>query len=82
MSRTATLLPLSEAAIGKRFRLVKIDGGHRMTRRLLALGLSLGTELEVVQRRGQGVHVERRAGVRRVESMWLVDDGLSEVWSW
>jgi ferrous iron transport protein A len=59
MSGTPTLLPLSEAAIGKRFRLVKINGGHRMTRRLLALGLSLGTELEVVQRRGRGVVVAR-----------------------
>ena len=34
-------------------------GGHRLTRRLLALGLSLGTELEVVQRRGRGVVVAR-----------------------
>jgi Fe2+ transport system protein FeoA len=46
MSRAAPILPLSEAAIGKRFRLVKINGGHRLTRRLLALGLSLGTEFE------------------------------------
>jgi ferrous iron transport protein A len=59
MSGAPTLLPLSEAAIGKRFRLVKINGGHRMTRRLLALGLGLGTELEVVQRRGRGVVVAR-----------------------
>ena len=61
MSRTASILPLSEAAIGKRFRLVKIDGGHRLTRRLLALGLSLGTEFEVVQRRAQVVE-QRRMG--------------------
>ena len=59
MSQTANILPLSEAAIGKRFRQVKINGGHRLTRRLLALGLSLGTELEVVQRRGRGVVVAR-----------------------
>jgi ferrous iron transport protein A len=59
MSHGATLLPLSEATIGKRFRLVEIHGGHRLTRRLLALGLSLGTELEVVQRRGRGVVVAR-----------------------
>jgi ferrous iron transport protein A len=59
MSHGATLLPLSEAAIGKRFRLVEINGGHRLTRRLLALGLGLGTELEVVQRRGRGVVVAR-----------------------
>jgi len=59
MSPGTTLLPLSEAAIGKRFRLVEIHGGHRLTRRLLALGLSLGTELEVVQRRGRGVVVAR-----------------------
>jgi ferrous iron transport protein A len=59
MSPGTTLLPLSEAAIGKRFRLVEIHGGHRLTRRLLALGLGLGTELEVVQRRGRGVVVAR-----------------------
>lgn len=59
MSRTPPVLPLSEAAIGKRFRLVKINGGHRLTRRLLALGLGLGTEFEVVQRRGRGVVVAR-----------------------
>jgi ferrous iron transport protein A len=59
MSQAAPILPLSEAAIGKRFRLVKINGGHRLTRRLLALGLSLGTEFEVVQRRGRGVVVAR-----------------------
>ena len=35
MSQAAPILPLSEAAIGKRFRLVKINGGHRLTRRLL-----------------------------------------------
>jgi len=59
MSRTASIFPLSEAAIGTRYRLVKINGGHRLTRRLLSLGLGLGTELEVVQRRGRGVVVAR-----------------------
>ena len=59
MSRTVSILPLSEAAIGKRFRLVQINGGHRLTRRLMALGLGLGTELEVVQRRGHGIVVAR-----------------------
>jgi Fe2+ transport system protein FeoA len=53
------LVPLSELAIGQRLRLLRVVGGQRLQRRLLALGLSLGGEIEVVQRRGGGVVVAR-----------------------
>jgi len=40
-------------------RLVSIDGGRRLQLRLLALGLGIGSEAELVQRRPGGVVVAR-----------------------
>ena len=51
--------PLSELAIGQRMRLVRVSGGRRLKRRLLALGLNLGGEVEIVQRRDGGVVLAR-----------------------
>ncbi|MCB1725128.1 MAG: ferrous iron transport protein A [Gammaproteobacteria bacterium] len=51
--------PLNELAVGQRMRLVRVLGGQRLKRRLLALGLNIGGELEVVQRRGGGVVLAR-----------------------
>ncbi len=48
---------LSEVPPGRRVRLVSINGGRRFTRRMLALGLSVGNELDVLHRRGRGVVV-------------------------
>jgi len=55
------VLPLCDLAVGQRLRLVRIDGGPRLQRRLLALGLSLDGELELVQRRPGGVVLARGA---------------------
>lgn len=55
------VVPLSDLPVGQRLRLVRVDGGRRLQRRLLALGLSLGGELELVQRRGGGVVLARGA---------------------
>lgn len=55
------IVPVSELAVGQRIRLVKVDGGQRLQRRLLALGLSVGGEAELVQRRGRGVVLARGA---------------------
>lgn len=52
---------VSELAVGQRLRLVGVDGGMRLRRRLLALGLTLGGEAELVQRRGGGVVLARGA---------------------
>ncbi len=49
--------PLSETPVGTRVRLVAVDGGRKLTRRLLSLGLSIGTEVEVLHHRGHGVVV-------------------------
>jgi ferrous iron transport protein A len=53
------LVSLNHAQPGDRVRLVSIKGGRQMTRRLLALGISLGNELDVLHRRGRGVVVAR-----------------------
>lgn len=52
-------MSLDQVGPGTRVRLVAIEGGRQMTRRLLALGISLGSELEVLHRRGRGVVVGR-----------------------
>ncbi len=51
--------PMTEIPVGRRARLVKIEGGRELTRRLLGLGLSINDEVEVLQHRGRGVVVAR-----------------------
>ncbi len=48
---------LSQVAPGQRVRLVSIQGDRVLTRRLLALGLSVGNEVEVLHRRNGDVVV-------------------------
>jgi ferrous iron transport protein A len=49
-------VPLSDVPVNAgRWRLAQIAGGDRLRRRLLALGLNVGGEVEVIQRRGGGV---------------------------
>ncbi len=52
-------VPLVDLAVGQRLRLVRVDGGKRLKRRLLALGLVVGGEAELVQRRPGGVVLAR-----------------------
>jgi ferrous iron transport protein A len=49
------LRPLSETPVGQRLRLVRVDGGQRLKRRLMALGISVGGQAELLQRRAGGV---------------------------
>lgn len=53
------VISLNLAPPGKRVKLVSIQGGRQMVRRLLALGLSVGSELDVLHHRGHGVVVAR-----------------------
>ena len=48
---------LSETPVGRRARVVAIDGGRELARRLLSLGLCVGTEIEVLHHRGRAVVV-------------------------
>lgn len=50
---------LSEIHVGQKVRLVAVDGGRQLIRRLMSLGLSIGTEIEVLHHRGRGVVVAR-----------------------
>ena len=54
-----TAKALSAFSVGHRVRLVSIDGGRALVRRLRALGLSEGNELEVLHLRSGGVVVAR-----------------------
>jgi ferrous iron transport protein A len=49
--------PLHQAPVGQSLSLIKIEGDHALIRRLLGLGIRLGTQIMVTQRRGGGVVV-------------------------
>lgn len=51
--------PLSDIPKGDKIRLAQINGGRKLSRRLLALGISLGNELEVLHQRSSGVVVAK-----------------------
>lgn len=51
------LRKLNQISVGQKVRLEAIDGGHRLIRKLLGLGIRVGTKLIVTQRRGAGVVV-------------------------
>ena len=50
---------LSSVPVGQRVRLNAIHGGKILTRRLLSLGISLGSEFEVINHRNDGVVLAR-----------------------
>ena len=52
---TAPEVPLSMAATGKPLRVVRIDAGGGLTRRLADLGLTPGVEIERVDAAGAGL---------------------------
>ncbi len=57
MSHRENAVPLSQLSTGRSGRLAEIQGGRQLTRRLLALGLRIGSEIQVLHRRGTGVVV-------------------------
>jgi ferrous iron transport protein A len=56
-------LPLVQLPVGRHARIVEIRGGRELSRRLLALGLRVGVDLDLLHRRGRGV-VVGRSGIR------------------
>ena len=50
---------LSEVVVGQKVRLVAVDGSRQLVRRLMSLGLSIGSEVEVLRHRDRGVVVAR-----------------------
>ena len=51
------LIRLNQLPTGNRAQIVRIVGGRQLARRLLSLGLRVGAELQVLQRRGRSVVV-------------------------
>jgi ferrous iron transport protein A len=51
------LITLAKLPVGCRAYIRRIQGGRQMTHRLLGLGLRVGSEIELTQRRGSGVVV-------------------------
>jgi ferrous iron transport protein A len=58
------MCPLSDLALGARGRVAEIRGGRQLARRLQGLGLRIGSEVEMLHRRGKGVVVS--VGATRV----------------
>jgi len=52
-------LALAMADEGCQVRIVALRAGHNLDRRLTDLGLNIGSELRIVQRRGGGLVVAR-----------------------
>ena len=49
--------PLNELAVGDRARIIEILGDKSQTRRLISLGVRVGSELEILHFRSRGVVV-------------------------
>jgi ferrous iron transport protein A len=60
---TNQLVTLARLPVGGRACIRHIQGGRRLVHRLLSLGLRVGSEIELTQRRGGGV-VVANAGTR------------------
>jgi ferrous iron transport protein A len=56
--------PLSDLPLGARGRIAEIRGGRQLAHRLQGLGLRVGSEVEMLHRRGGGVVVS--VGATRV----------------
>ena len=72
----ATLTPLSELPLGASARIAEIRGGRTLARRLLALGLRVGSQILVLHHRGGGLvvsHGEARValGGGIVDKLWV-----------
>jgi ferrous iron transport protein A len=70
------LIPLSDLPLGKAARVVEIRGGRQLVRRLLGLGLRVGSEILVLHHRGSGLvvsHGETRValGGGVVDKLWV-----------
>ena len=56
--------PLCDLPSGTRARVLAIQGGKSLHRKLLALGLRVGSEVRLLQHRNRGVVVATQAGTR------------------
>ncbi|HFQ15677.1 MAG TPA: ferrous iron transport protein A [Rhodobacteraceae bacterium] len=57
-------LPLALAGEGEHVRIHGLKGGKGLTRRLMDLGLALGSEVRIIQRRPGGAMIVARGNLR------------------
>lgn len=69
---------LSTVPVGKKVRLISIQGGRKLTRRLLALGITQGNEFEILHHRSGGV-VVGKGGNRVALGVGVADKLVIEV---
>lgn len=55
MAQNIPMTVLSDALVGQTLRIVQVDGGKTLNRRLRSLGLTPGTTVKILQHRGRGV---------------------------
>ena len=56
-SAQSAFIPLAELPVGIPARIAEVRGGRQLARRLLALGLRVGSEIMVLHHRGSGLVV-------------------------
>lgn len=83
MPQSAELIRLTDLPQRTPARLAEIQGGRHLMRRLLSLGLRQGSQLSVVQRRGQGLvlatgEVRIAVGSGIADKLWVAPCDLSE----
>ena len=57
-------LPLAMASEGESLRIVSLTGGRGFHEKLVSMGLNVGDEIEIVQRRAGGTLVIAKGGIR------------------
>lgn len=71
MRENTTAITLDQLPIGEHARIIEISGGKSMTRKMMGLGLKVGSEVDVIHRRGHGVVVGKNGN--RI----AIGDGIS-----
>ncbi|RME37503.1 MAG: ferrous iron transport protein A [Thermoflexia bacterium] len=64
MANEGDFIPLNALHTGEKGRIAKLTGGHSLRNRMLALGLTPGAEVTVLQNYGRGPMLVRVRDVR------------------
>ncbi len=73
------VIPLAELPTGARGKIVSIDAGQGLTRRLIQMGLFPGAEIEVLLNEGRGLILVRVRGLEVAISRGIAMKILVEV---
>lgn len=64
MANEGTFIPLNALRTGEKGRIAELIGGHSLRNRMLALGLTPGAEVTVLQNYGRGPMLVRVRDIR------------------